>query len=158
MREAERTQGWQEARQSSAEIVTQVNRSDWMGDDRSDGDEKLRRAQPDDDRSPQFSIGDTVRVESLGLTGEIVEIDRDNRAVILAGTMRFQARPHMMTLVKPGTATTQLGSSEPSTSRSPRVSSVADAAGDLDVRGSRVHVVESMIPAVHRPCLYAGID
>ncbi len=146
MREADRTQGWQEARQSSAEIVTQVNRSDWMGDDRSDGDEKLRRAQPDDDRSPQFSIGDTVRVESLGLTGEIVEIDRDNRAVILAGTMRFQARPHMMTLVKPSAATPQLSSSEPTTSRSPRVSSVADAAGDLDVRGSRVHVVESMIP------------
>ena len=148
MREADRTQGWQEARQSAADIVTHVNRADWMNEGESDAktSRRQRPQQPPPDESPQFSIGDTVRVESLGLSGEIVEIDREDRAIILAGNMRFQARPHMMTLIKQ--AANQLGSDtiQPRRDGTPRISSVADAAGDLDVRGSRVHMVESMIP------------
>lgn len=148
MREAERNQGWQEARQSASEIVTNVNRTDWMSEDGTDAKPSRRQRphQPPADESPQFSVGDTVRVESLGLSGEIVEIDRDNRAVILAGTMRFQARPHMMTLVKQASAQPDTDTFQPRRDGTPRISSVADAAGDLDVRGSRVHMVESMIP------------
>ena len=147
MREAERTQSWQEARQSATEIVTRVNRSEWMDDGRSDGAKTGRKPETVADESPRFSVGDTVRVESLGLTGEIVEMDREDRAVILAGTMRFQARPHMMTLVNAAPAGPTPERSGPrSSDAGPRMSLVSDAAGDLDVRGSRVHVVESMIP------------
>ena len=91
-------------------------------------------------------IGDSVRVESLGVTGEIVEMDRDNRAVVLSGTMRFQARPHMMTLVKAGSDAKETEQPQTHTRVQPKMAHVADAAGDLDVRGSRVHMVESMIP------------
>ena len=148
MREAERNHTWQEARQSAAEIIRNVNSADWLHEASDDHAKQPMGVQPKTptDHPPRFSIGDTVRVESLGLTGEIVEIDRDNRAVIMAGTMRFQARPHMMTLVKssdPGPTHGQPRSPAPAT---PRMSRVSDAAGDLDVRGSRVHMVESMIP------------
>ena len=147
MREAERDHTWQEARQSAAEVIRNVNSADWLqesGGDRS----KPMGVQPKTptDRPSQFSIGDTVRVESLGLTGEIVEIDRDDRVVILAGTMRFQARPHMMTLVESSAPMTAHDEPQSRSSATPRMSRISDAAGDLDVRGSRVHMVESMIP------------
>lgn len=147
MREAERNQTWQEARESAAEIVREVNSADWMDDEQSDDAKANRRStEPKPDETPQFSVGDTVRVESLGLTGEIIEMDRDNRAVILAGTMRFQARPHMMTLVRSADVAPAINQSPTRASGAPRMSLVSDAAGDLDVRGSRVHMVESMIP------------
>ena len=147
MREAERNQTWQEARESAAEIVREVNSADWMDDGQSDDAKANRRStEPRPDETPQFSVGDTVRVESLGLTGEIIEMDRDNRAVILAGTMRFQARPHMMTLVKSADVASAINQAPARASGAPRMSLVSDAAGDLDVRGSRVHMVESMIP------------
>ncbi len=147
MREAERNQTWQEARESAAEIVREVNSADWMDDEQSDDAKANRRStEPRPDETPQFSVGDTVRVESLGLTGEIIEMDRDNRAVILAGTMRFQARPHMMTLVRSADVAPAINQAPIRASGAPRMSLVSDAAGDLDVRGSRVHMVESMIP------------
>ena len=145
MREAERDRTWQEARQSAADVTRSVGNEAWMG--------KLKPASSIDrpkpvqnDETPKFAIGDIVRVESLGLTGEIVESDRDGRAVILSGSMRFQVRPHMMTLVK---ESADAHASEQSTTSQPkptRMTSVSDAAGDLDVRGSRVHMIESMIP------------
>ena len=145
MREAERDNTWQEARQSAADVARSVGSEAWMGD--------LQPATPTDrpkptqqDETPKFAIGDVVRVESLGLTGEIVELDRDGRAVILSGSMRFQARPHMMTQVKEATSATVSRQPPRQTPASTRVSSVSDAAGDLDVRGSRVHMIESMIP------------
>ena len=144
MREAQRQQTWQEARQSAADIARSVGSEDWLA-----SDERPRRsvARSTSDAAPTFKVGDSVRVESLGVTGEIVEMDRDNRAVVLSGTMRFQARPHMMTLVK------SVSDAEEGPERThaparvqPQLARVADAAGDLDVRGSRVHMVESMIP------------
>ena len=145
MREAERDKTWHEARQSAADVARSVGRKDWVGE--------LQPATSNDrssparhDESPKFSIGDTVKVESLGITGQIVEMDRNRRAVILSGSMRFQARPHMMTLVKPATtasASAQASTHQPTPRRMTRVS---DVAGDLDVRGSRVHMIESMIP------------
>ena len=143
MREAERQETWQEARQSAADVARTVGSDDWMGrSGRKNG--KLKESIQDD--APIFKVGDTVRVESLGLTGEIVELDRGNRAVILSGTMRFQARPHMMTLVKSASAAFESRSTPDRRSVAPRISHLSDAAGDLDVRGSRVYVVESMIP------------
>ena len=145
MREAERDKTWHEARQSAADVARSVGSKDWVGD--------LQPATSSDrsslarhDESPKFSIGDTVKVESLGVTGQIVELDRDGRAVILSGSMRFQARPHMMTLVK--AATNASASTQTSTHQSTptRMTRVSDVAGDLDVRGSRVHMIESMIP------------
>ncbi len=143
MREAERDSSWEEARQSAAGIIRHVNRDEWMVSDRRRGGapQKERR-----ETKPVFAIGDTVRVESLGLTGEIIEIDRSDRAVILSGTMRFQARPHMMTLVKAGSEQPKVDQSATARSGAERMSRVSDAAADIDVRGSRVHMIESVIP------------
>ena len=143
MREAQRQQTWQEARQSAADIARSVGSEDWLAS--SDRPRRSAERSRSDD-APTFKIGDSVRVESLGVTGEIVELDRDNRAVVLSGTMRFQARPHMMTLVKAATDTRRVERRQPVAHAQPRISHVGDAAGDLDVRGSRVHMVESMIP------------
>ena len=145
MREAERDNIWQEARQSAADVARSVNSEAWMGDlQPAPLTDRPKPAQQDE--TPKFAIGDVVRVESLGLTGEIVELDRDGRAVILSGSMRFQARQHMMTQVKEAASATAPSQSPQQTSAPTRVASVSDAAGDLDVRGSRVHVIESMIP------------
>ncbi len=145
MREAERDKTWQEARQSAADVARSVNSEAWMGDlQPTTLTDRPKPAQQDE--TPKFAIGDVVRVESLGLIGEIVELDRDGRAVILSGSMRFQARPHMMTLVK---ASTSAPTSDQSSSQQPtptKMTRVSDTAGDLDVRGSRVHMIESMIP------------
>ena len=143
MREADRDSSWEEARQSAAGIIRHVNRDEWMVSDRRRGGapQKQRR-----ETKPVFAIGDTVRVESLGLTGEIIEIDRSDRAVILSGTMRFQARPHMMTLVKAAAEQSNVDQSATGRSGAERMSRVSDAAADIDVRGSRVHMIESVIP------------
>ena len=145
IREADRDKTWQEARQSAADVARSVNSEAWMGN--------LQTATPTDqpkpaqqDETPKFAVGDVVRVESLGLTGEIVEQDRGGRAVIFSGSMRFQARPHMMTLVKAATNVSTPGQTSAQQPTSTRMTRVSDAAGDLDVRGSRVHMVESMIP------------
>lgn len=143
MREAQRQQTWQEARQSAADIARSVGSEDWLAS----ADRPRRSAErslPDD--APTFQVGDSVRVESLGVTGEIVELDRDNRAVVLSGTMRFQARPHMMTLVKTASDTRESAQPHGHARVQPQMAHVADAVGDLDVRGSRVHMVEAMIP------------
>ena len=143
MREAEREQTWQEARQTAADVARSVGSDEWMTNaDRPRRSDKRQLR----DETPKFEVGDSVRVESLGVTGEIVEMDRDNRAVVLSGTMRFQARPHMMTLVKAASANPDIHRPQTQESSRPRMAHVADAAGDLDIRGSRVHVVESMIP------------
>ncbi len=142
MREADRSQSWQEARDSAADVVRAVNRDDWMSGGSRTGS---RDGNGLADETPRFALGDMVRVESLGLTGEIVELDRQQRAVVRAGSMRFQARPHMMSLVKP--AASDSGDETRSNLNEPqRMARVSSDAGDLDVRGSRVHMVESMIP------------
>ena len=145
MREAVRDKTWHEARQSAADVARSVGSKDWVGD-LQPATSSDRSSPARHDESPKFSIGDTVKVESLGVTGQIVELDRDGRAVILSGSMRFQARPHMMTLVK--AATNASASTQTSTHQSTptRMTRVSDVAGDLDVRGSRVHMIESMIP------------
>ena len=148
MREAERKQTWQEARQSAPDVARNVGNSQWMANDRAKAPSQRESLAPELEDNRQFKVGDTVRVETLGLTGDIVEIDRDDRAIVVAGNMRFQARPHMMTLVKPtddlnGNADTQSSASPPAT---PRMSTVSDGAGDIDIRGSRVYTVESVIP------------
>ncbi len=145
MREAERDKTWHQARQSVADVARSVGSKNWVGD-LQPATSSDRSSPARHDESPKFSIGDTVKVESLGITGQIVELDRDGRAVILSGSMRFQARPHMMTLVKVATnasASAQTSTHQPTPTRMTRVS---DVAGDLDVRGSRVHMIESMIP------------
>ena len=110
MQEAERGQSWHEANQTATNIGREIGDDDWMASTDSEGvtsagrpKGKKRKSAPDS--APRFSIGDSVRVESLGVTGEIVELDRSNRAVIMSGNMRFQARPHMMTLVKAAAVT-----------------------------------------------------
>ena len=151
MREAERGQSWQEAFRSATDVGREIGADDWM--ENTDTDSRTTKRQPQGkkkktapDSAPKFSVGDSVRVESLGVTGEIVELDRANRAVIMSGNVRFQARPHMMTLVKSAEVTPTSGRSQSYSSGPPRIAHLADAAGDLDVRGSRVHMVESMIP------------
>ncbi len=151
MRESERGQSWQEAFRSATNIGREIGDDDWMEISDTDSRNTERRPQGKKkksapDSAPKFSVGDSVRVESLGVTGEIVELDRANRAVIMSGNVRFQARPHMMTLVKSAESTQVSGRSQSYSSGPPRIAHVADAAGDLDVRGSRVHMVESMIP------------
>lgn len=145
MREAERDKTWQEARQSAADVARSVGDEAWMAN--------LQPATPIDrpnpvqqDETPKFAIGDVVTVESLGLTGEILELDRGGRAVILSGSMRFQARPHMMTLVKASTNAPALSQTSTQQPTLPRITRISDAAGDLDIRGSRVHMIEAMIP------------
>ena len=151
MQEAERGQSWREANQTATNIGREIGDDDWMAstdseDVTSAGRPKGKKRKSAPDSAPRFSIGDSVRVESLGVTGEIVELDRANRAVIMSGNMRFQARPHMMTLVKAAAITATSDPSQTNRSSAPRMAHIADAAGDLDVRGSRVHMVESMIP------------
>ncbi len=151
MRESERGQSWQEAFRSATNIGREIGDDDWMENTETDSRATKRRSQgktkkSNPDTAPKFNIGDSVRVESLGVTGEIVEIDRANRAVIMSGNVRFQARSHMMTLVKSAEVTQVSGRSQSYSSGPPRIAHLADAAGDLDVRGSRVHMVESMIP------------
>ena len=143
MREADRAQSWQEARQSAADVARKVGSEDWMASPRR-RPTTAKKSLPDE--TPNFKVGDTVRVESLGLTGEIAEMDRDNRAVILSGTMRFQARPHMMTMVKSAVEAAVSRDAFEYRNEPSRMALVSDAAGDLDVRGSRVHMIESMIP------------
>ena len=151
MRESERGQSWQEAFRSATNIGREIGDDDWMENTDTDSRATKRRPQGKKkksapDTAPKFNVGDSVRVESLGVTGEIVELDRANRAVIMSGNVRFQARPHMMTLVKSAEVTPVSGRSQSYSSGPPRIAHLADAAGDLDVRGSRVHMVESMIP------------
>lgn len=151
MREAERGQSWQEAFRSATDVGREIGDDVWMENTETDSRTTKRRPQGKKNKSapdsaPKFSVGDSVRVESLGVTGEIVELDRANRAVIMSGNVRFQARPHMMTLVKSAEVTPVSGRSQSYSSGPPRIAHLADAAGDLDVRGSRVHMVESMIP------------
>ena len=148
MREADRNQTWEEARQSAAGIVRQINSGDWMNDapQLASRSHQQRKKSRHTDKAPKFTVGDTVRVESLGLTGEIIEMDRENRAVILSGSMRFQARPHMMTLVKTAAELNDTNQSTRTRTEPTRMSRVSDAAADLDVRGSRVHMVESVVP------------
>ena len=151
MRESERGQSWQEAFRSATDVGREIGDDDWMENTETDSRANKRRPQGKKkksapDSAPKFSVGDSVRVESLGVTGEIVELDRANRAVIMSGNVRFQARPHMMTLVKSAEVTPVSGRSQSYSSGPPRIAHLADAAGDLDVRGSRVHMVESMIP------------
>ena len=152
IREADRDKTWQEARQSAADVARSVNSEAWMATpasplSQSEGGAGAQRPRGMPvSNPPKFAVGDVVRVESLGLTGEIVEQDRGGRAVILSGSMRFQARPHMMTLVKAATNVSTPGQTLTQQPTSTRMTRVSDAAGDLDVRGSRVHMVESMIP------------
>ena len=146
MREADRNQTWQEARDSAAGIAGAVGKSEWMPNGKSKPNRQRSVDQPDTSKTPNFKVGDTVRVESLGLTGDIVEIDRDDRAVVIAGNMRFQARPHMMTLVKSSGDVGGIDVTAPNRTSSPRVSAVSSDAGDIDVRGSRVYTIESVIP------------
>ena len=153
MRESERGQSWQEAFRSATDIGREIGDDDWMENENTETDSRTTKRRPQGkkkestpDSAPKFSVGDSVRVESLGVTGEIVELDRANRAVIMSGNVRFQARPHMMTLVKSAEVTPVSGRSQSYSSGPPRIAHLADAAGDLDVRGSRVHMVESMIP------------
>ncbi len=146
MRDAERKQTWQEARRLAADIASDIGSEDWLSE-HVPSEEPSKEAAKEKIR--EFVVGDIVRVESLGLTGEIIEIDRDKRAVIMSGTMRFQARPHMMTLLSdPRKASDDVPPRRTHNSRTspPRMSRISDAAGDLDVRGSRVHMVESMVP------------
>ena len=146
MREAEREHTWQEARQSAADIARNVGNSQWMANDRVKAPSQRKPLASELEDNRQFKVGDTVRVESLGLTGDIVEIDRDDRAIVVAGNMRFQARPHMMTLVKPTDDINDNADTQSSASPAPRMSTVSDGAGDIDIRGSRVYTVESVIP------------
>ena len=151
MRESERGQSWQEAFRSATDVGREIGEDDWMENTETDSRTTKRRPRGKKkksapDTAPKFNVGDSVRVESLGVTGEIVELDRANRAVIMSGNVRFQARPHMMTLVKSAEVTPVSGRSQSYSSGPPRIAHLADAAGDLDVRGSRVHMVESMIP------------
>ena len=151
MRESERGQSWQEAFRSATDVGREIGDNDWMENTETDSRTTKRRPRGKKkksapDTAPKFNVGDSVRVESLGVTGEIVELDRANRAVIMSGNVRFQARPHMMTLVKSAEVTPVSGRSQSYSSGPPRIALLADAAGDLDVRGSRVHMVESMIP------------
>ena len=151
MRESERGQSWQEAFRSATDVGREIGDDDWMENTETDSRTTKRRPRGKKkksapDTAPKFNVGDSVRVESLGVTGEIVELDRANRAVIMSGNVRFQARPHMMTLVKSAEVTPVSGRSQSYSSGPPRIAHLADAAGDLDVRGSRVHMVESMIP------------
>ena len=145
MRDAERSQSWQDARRLAADIARDVGSDDWLSENVPSDD---RREISAPKKVRKFVVGDVVRVESLGLTGEIIEIDRNNRAVIMSGTMRFQARPHMMKLTDAANRDNAISSnrSQAPSPRVPRMSRISDASGDLDVRGSRVHVVESMIP------------
>ena len=148
MKEAQRDGAWQEARQSAAGVMQAVNRSDWMTqpsrsasksaskttNQRAGKHGRSRKPKPAPAPPPTFKVGDRVRVESLGLAGEIMELGRDGRAVVMAGTMRFEARPHMMTRdASAPPARTQIRPSPPA-----RMSRVSDDAGDLDIRGSRV--------------------
>ena len=168
MREAQRNRSWEEARQSTANIVRHMNSDEWVSSTASpifakqnEGASKSsvdRREDAIPKVAPTFSVGDVVCVESLGLTGEIIELDRENRAVVLSGNIRFQARPHMMTLVKPDVAEekgdTSVSSADHRGSTLPshhstsvsRMSNISESVADIDVRGSRVYMIESVIP------------
>ena len=52
----------------------------------------------------------------------------------------------MMTLVKPTDDINDNADTQSSASPAPRMSTVSDGAGDIDIRGSRVYTVESVIP------------
>ncbi len=143
MREARRDQAWEEARQSASTIGRTIGDASWMS--QNDVEAKVRQSsQPAEDRS-KFLVGDTVKVPTLGLSGKIVELDRSNRAVILAGSMRFEARPHMMELVERDEAGG--GVDESSLRSQPRQeASTVVSMGELDIRGSRAHSVDSVVP------------
>ena len=88
-----------------------------------------------------------MNVESLGLTGKIVDINDDGIAVVMAGSLSFQARPHMMKLVRSASAVVDEEDENVALEiKIPQMSAVHESAGDLDVRGSRAHMVESIIP------------
>ncbi len=148
MREAKGRQSWEERREQATDIAREVRDAGWMRS------KSHRTGSPSQTPSPvravaaekhDFKVGDEVKVESLGLVGQISEISDDGAATVMAGAMQFRARPHMMTMVKRATERSEEVES-PSPIVQVEVSPTFEPAGDLDVRGSRVHVIESVVP------------
>ncbi len=147
MREAEGKQSWEENREKATDIVREVRDQSWMRNIHRQHNApvstpSLVRAAGE---SNDFKVGDKVKVESLGLVGEIADVSDDGAATVMAGAMQFMARPHMMTLIRrAGEKSDEAGSALPV--MQVEVSPTYEPAGDLDVRGSRVHMIESVVP------------
>lgn len=151
MRESKGKESWDAGREEAAGIARSLRSGDWMGTDQSlssDQDMDASAAWEDTEADfPQFALGDEVNVESLGLTGKIVDINDDGIAVVMAGSLSFQARPHMMKLVQSANAVSNDEDEDGTLEINiPQMSASHESAGDLDVRGSRAHMVEAIIP------------
>ncbi len=147
MREAKGKQSWESGRQSAKALIHSLRSEEWLENSNARRQNKLDSPRSDGgaNSAPIFALGDEVKLEKLGLSGKIVELGADGSAVVLAGAMRLQARRHMMTLVRSAQEAENHG--KVSTIRSvPSIAELHKSSGDLDIRGSRVHNIESMVP------------
>ena len=152
MREYRGKESWDAGREEAAGIARSLRSGDWMGTDQSlssdqDMDSSVSSWEDAEADVPQFALGDEVNVESLGLTGKIVDINDDGIAVVMAGSLSFQARPHMMKLVQSANVASNDENEDGTLEVNiPQMSAAHESASDLDVRGSRAHMVEAIIP------------
>ena len=142
MRQAKSKGSWDEARRGLDDVARPIRAPEWMA--RQDElDSQVADEQPMSNRR-EFQVGDLVRVPSLGVEGRLTGFCDDGRAKVSAGAMTFDANVRQMELVE-AVEDVQEEESPPTSEGEIEMEPVYMASADLDVRGSSVHVVESIL-------------
>ena len=141
IREAKSKGSWSEARRELDDVARPIRAPEWMvRPDESDG--SVGDVQPVSNRR-EFQVGDLVRVPSLGVEGRLTGFGDDGRAKVSAGAMSFDANLRQVELMQ---AVEDIEKEEqPAAESEVEMDPVYMASADLDVRGSSVHIVESIL-------------
>lgn len=142
VRQAKSKGSWDEARRELDDIARPLRSPDWMARQTEAPDSQVADEQPASNQR-EFQVGDLVRVPSLGVTGRLTGFGEDGRAKVSAGSMSFDANLRQVELVEAAEDVQE----EPAPTQDDEVEMdpVYMASADLDVRGSSVHVVESIL-------------
>ena len=169
IKETESQKSWSEARREVDETIRPLRSQEWMAreDDgtqsepvaatssASESAEPLQNGQvredapespdgaPSDTTQGELRVGSLVRVPSLGIEGRVTSFGADGRATVSAGPMQFEANVRQMELVEE--PEDDQGDGDTDTEAPLEVDPVYMPTADLDIRGSTVQVVESVL-------------
>ena len=170
IREARSKKTWSEARREVEDVVRPLRSPQWQAPPVADTPNSLPEdataeaaietpapAEPDapadkdasehlDQPAPtktDFTIGDTVAVPSLGVTGTVAAINDNGEVTVASGPMRFETNTRQIEHIPPE----QLpeGETQHDEWQDYGVDPVYMPSADIDVRGSGVQLVESML-------------
>lgn len=142
IRQAKSKGSWDDARRELDDVARPIRAPEWMArPEESDG--SADDVPPVSNRR-EFQVGDLVRVPSLGVEGRLTGFGDDGRAKVSAGAMSFDANLRQVELMQ---AVEDIEEEEPPPPPEGEIEMdpVYMASADLDVRGSSVHIVESIM-------------